>query len=62
MVSISRRVTDVTVLIRDIIEYKRLMETFPNDWQNDKEQKSDVMFLWDEVDWLNCRVPSFINR
>ena len=42
---------DVPVLIRDFDNIRALCEdAIPADWTNDKEQKSDVLFLWEEFD------------
>ncbi len=41
---------DVPVVLRDLEQYRLVIEALPSDWTNDSEHKSDVMFLWDEVD------------
>lgn len=40
----------VRVVIRDCSNIKRLCEEIPAGWTNDTEQKTDVLFLWDEID------------
>lgn len=40
----------IKVLVRHIDEVRRIMEAVPAAWKNDKTMKSDVMFLWEEVD------------
>lgn len=40
----------IKVVVRSFNDISRIMETIPNTLKNDKEMKSDVMFLWDEVD------------
>ncbi len=29
---------------------KKIVDAIPSTWKNDKEMKSDVLFLWEEVD------------
>lgn len=42
---------DVPVLIRDLDNIRALCDdAIPDEWTNDKEQKTDVLFLWEEVD------------
>lgn len=41
---------DIKVVIRSIKDYQRIMEALPENWANDQEMKSDVMFLWKEID------------
>lgn len=41
---------EIKVLLRDFNEMEDIMENLPEHWKNDKEMKSDVMFLWDEID------------
>jgi uncharacterized protein (DUF1697 family) len=40
----------VKVLIKDINEIRKINDALPKSWLNNDEMKSDVMFLWDEVD------------
>jgi uncharacterized protein (DUF1697 family) len=40
----------IKVVLRDINDFEILMKQLPDEWKNDKEMKSDVMFLWEEVD------------
>ncbi len=40
----------IRVVIRSIDEIKQIMDAVPDTWQNDKHMKSDVLFLWDEID------------
>lgn len=40
----------IPVLLLNFDQYRELYEAIPEDWQNDKEFKSDVLFLWDDVD------------
>ncbi len=40
----------IIVVIRDVKQIKAIVESIPEDWQNNTEMKCDVMFLWDEVD------------
>lgn len=39
----------IKVLIRDFDVFTVLMEAMPAEWKNDKEMKSDVLFLWEDL-------------
>ena len=41
---------DLKVLVRGIEEMRQVGRALPGDWTNDSRTKSDVMFLWEEVD------------
>lgn len=41
---------DIPTLIKSEDEIKRIASAIPKEWQNDKEQKTDVAYLFDEVD------------
>lgn len=41
---------NVRVILRDRENIKKLCQEIPDEWTNDKEQKTDVLFLWDEID------------
>ncbi len=41
---------NIKVVIRTIDELKVIINSIPDSWKNDKDMKSDVMFLWDEID------------
>jgi len=41
---------DLKVLVRGIDSMRAIERTLPDDWINDSESKSDVMFLWEDVD------------
>lgn len=41
---------EIRVLLRTKPEIDAIVAAIPPDWVNDKEQKTDVMFLWPEVD------------
>jgi len=41
---------EIKVLLRNINDLAAVIDALPDHWENDKEMKSDVMFLWDEVD------------
>lgn len=41
---------EVPVVLRDLEQYRLVIEALPPDWRNDAEHKSDVMFLWDDLD------------
>ncbi|WP_102273010.1 DUF1697 domain-containing protein [Cytobacillus massiliigabonensis] len=40
----------IKVVIRSFDDIKRIIDAIPDTWKNDKDMKSDVMFLWDEID------------
>lgn len=40
----------VRVVLRDLHSIQKLCEAIPKGWTNDSEQKTDVLFLWDEID------------
>ncbi|MGQ8872686.1 DUF1697 domain-containing protein [Paenibacillus sp. TSA_86.1] len=39
----------IKVLVRDMNEMTSVMQALPSDWTNDDQAKSDVLFLWDEM-------------
>src|SRR5690625_3224100 len=41
---------DIKVLVRSRVEIEVINESLPESWRNDKEMKTDVMFLWEEID------------
>jgi uncharacterized protein (DUF1697 family) len=43
----------VRVVLRDFENIQKLCEEIPAGWTNDMEQKTDVMFLWGEIDDKN---------
>lgn len=40
----------IKVLIRTLDDFKIIMSSLPASWKNDQHMKSDVMFLWNEID------------
>jgi uncharacterized protein (DUF1697 family) len=40
----------IKVLVRSVDDVRRIIHAIPLTWKNDKDMKSDVMFLWDEID------------
>lgn len=40
----------VRIVLRDSQNIAMLCQEIPDDWMNDTEQRTDVLFLWDEVD------------
>lgn len=48
---------DLKVLVRGMDSMLEVGRTLPDDWTNDSETKTDVMFLWEEVD-----DPSVLDR
>ncbi|APQ60545.1 hypothetical protein PPOLYM_01775 [Paenibacillus polymyxa] len=39
----------IRVIVRNMKEIQSIMEALPNEWSNDTQMKSDVLFLWDEI-------------
>ncbi|WP_337032673.1 DUF1697 domain-containing protein [Paenibacillus illinoisensis] len=40
---------EIRVVVRNINEMQTVLQALPEEWTNDEQAKSDVMFLWDEV-------------
>lgn len=40
----------IKVMIRDIQQMQTVLAHIPESWSNDDQMKSDVFFLWDEID------------
>ena len=40
----------IKVVVRSVDDVREITKAIPNTWKNDKDMKSDVMFLWDEID------------
>ncbi|WP_099355097.1 DUF1697 domain-containing protein [Fredinandcohnia onubensis] len=40
----------IKVVVRSIDDVRGIIQAIPDTWKNDKDMKSDVMFLWDEID------------
>jgi uncharacterized protein (DUF1697 family) len=43
----------VRIVLRDLKNIQKLCKEIPASWSNDQEQKTDVLFLWDEIDSPN---------
>lgn len=41
---------DVPVLLRDQASVNKLCQEIPEDWTNDSQMRTDVLFLWDKYD------------
>ncbi len=41
---------DIPTLIKTEREIRKIADAIPQEWQNDSEQKSDVAYLFDEID------------
>lgn len=41
---------EIRIVIRDEKNIKKLCKAIPKDWLNDAEQRTDVLFLWNEFD------------
>lgn len=39
----------IKVVVRSMEEIEHIITAIPDSWKNDQEMKSDVMFLWDEI-------------
>jgi uncharacterized protein (DUF1697 family) len=44
---------NIYVVIRDLKNIQKLDKAVPKEWVNDETMKTDVMFLWDDVDNKN---------
>lgn len=44
---------DLRVVVRSFDQIKKVVDTVPSRWTNDYQQKTDVMFLWPEIDKPN---------
>ena len=40
----------IRVLVYSFDEYSRIAQAVPSEWANDKQLKSDVLFLWQQID------------
>lgn len=40
---------EIKVVVRSFDDFKKIMHSLPNSWTNDQQMKSDVLFLWDDV-------------
>ncbi|WP_416294671.1 DUF1697 domain-containing protein [Paenibacillus illinoisensis] len=40
---------EIRVVVRNMNEMQTVLQALPEEWTNDEQAKSDVMFLWDEV-------------
>ncbi len=40
----------IKVVVKTFKNIEKVATKIPNDWQNDKEQKTDVIFLWEQFD------------
>lgn len=41
---------NIKVLLRSIDDIENIIRFLPDSWSNDKEMKSDVIFLWNDID------------
>lgn len=41
---------DIQTLVKSELEMQKIAEAIPNDWKNDTEHKTDVAYLFDEID------------
>ncbi len=51
----------VRIVLRDLENIRVLCKEIPAGWTNDIEQKTDVMFLWDEIDNKDILGKAVIN-
>jgi uncharacterized protein (DUF1697 family) len=40
----------IKVLVRSLDDIKKIMAILPDDWTNDQQMRSEVLFLWEEID------------
>jgi len=40
----------IAVVVRSLADIKKIIAKIPKNWKNDTDQKTDVLFLWDEFD------------
>lgn len=40
----------IKVVVRSMDDVREIIREIPDTWENDKDMKSDVMFLWEEID------------
>lgn len=40
----------IKVLVRSLDDIQEVIHSLPDEWKNDKQMRSDVLFLWDEID------------
>lgn len=52
---------NVRVVLRDLANIRTLCKEIPAGWTNDKEQKTDVLFLWDEIDNADITEKILVN-
>ncbi|WP_278601179.1 DUF1697 domain-containing protein [Clostridium tertium] len=41
---------NIKVLIRSLNDFEHMIKVLPESWRNDKNMRSDVLFLWEEFD------------
>lgn len=41
---------NIKFLIRSLNDFEHIMKVLPEAWKNDKDMRSDVLFLWEEFD------------
>lgn len=51
----------VPVVIRTLDNINHLCQKIPKSWTNDSEQKTDILFLWDEIDNPDITTKIVIN-
>ena len=40
----------IKIIVRSFDDIKLIMNALPASWKNDQDMKSDVLFLWDDID------------
>jgi uncharacterized protein (DUF1697 family) len=40
----------IKVLVRSLDDIKKIIAILPDDWTNDQQMRSEVLFLWEEID------------
>lgn len=40
----------IKVLLRNKTDFKKMIKNLPKEWENNSEQKSDILFLWENIE------------
>lgn len=52
----------VRIVLRDLANIQLLCQKIPSRWTNDVEQRTDVLFLWEEIDSADILKKIVINK
>ena len=53
---------DIPILIKSRMEMQKIAEAIPKEWQNDTKQRSDVAYLFNEIDFEETLDEIPVNR